>query len=175
MPSDTIDPIAKFNALAGSKSWPMRFERAVGFDHPKLIELLEIWTKLAQGGIPARAAFGARVLKPFLPNVAVVERVSAGGRWTYRFRLIGTETARLFGDQTGKTLEQALPPAFVERWSVAYDMILAARCPVRVISRFALPQVSYLDGEGIHLPLRDEAGGVTVILTTAYFKPRDAQ
>jgi hypothetical protein len=175
MPSDTIDPIAKFNALASSKSWPMRFERAVKLDHPRLVELREIWTRLAHAGIPDRAAFSARVLKPFLPNVAIVERVSAGGRWTYRFRLIGTETARLFGDQTGKTLEQALPPAFVERWTTAYDMILAAECPVRVISQFALPQVSYLDGEGIHLPLRDETGAVTVILTTAYFKPRDAQ
>ena len=172
--SDRNDPVASLNKLAQEKSWPMRFAYALEFENPNLASLLRLWESNAGRSIPRRSQFTARALKPYLPNLSIVERESTGERATYRFRLIGTELARLFGDRTGEVLEQALPAPFIERWAAGYDTVLAARRPVRVVTQFELPQVSYLDGEGFHAPLLNDAGELGVILSATYLKSRTA-
>lgn len=166
--------IEAFNALAASKAWPIRFEEASHFDHPKLNEALALWLSEAGHGHPSRNAVTARKLKPFLPNVTLIERSAEEGRGRYRFKLVGTEISRLFGEKTGAFLEDAVPLAFVERWSAAYDAVFSANCPIRALTRFELDRVSFLDGETFFAPLRNEDGEGSVLLAATYMKSRTA-
>jgi hypothetical protein len=122
--------------------------------------------------VPDRARFDAKTLKPFLPNVTIIERERAGVSVSYRFRLIGTEIARLFGEKTGERLEDAVPPSFAERWSSGYETVLKVRGPVRAETHFELPQVSYLDGETFLAPLRSTSGEIDLILAATYLSTR---
>lgn len=174
-PDGQVDHIEAFNASAQTKRWPIRFEHAQSFQHAKLNRLLALWKEEAEGGVPERSLFDAKALKPFLPNVTIIERERVGESASYRFRLIGTEIARLFGEKTGERLEDAVPPSFVERWSSAYETVLKARRPLRVETRFELPQVSYLDGETFFAPLRSKSGEIELILAATYLSTRQEQ
>jgi hypothetical protein len=169
---DQVDHVAAFNALAKTNGWPIRFEYAESFRQEALNRLLAVWKAKAEGAVPDRSMFDAKTLKQFLPNVTIIEREHIDGSVSYRFRLIGTEIVRLFGEGTGERLEDTVPPSFVERWSSAYEAVLKARRPLRVETHFELPQVSYLDGETFFAPLRTKSGEIELILAATYFSAR---
>jgi hypothetical protein len=170
----TGDPVAALNARSIAMHWGMRCDDTLDFVRPELKALSALWhEKARETGWPSRADFDARSLLPFLPHVSIVERVTGeDGARRYRYRLIGTALVRLFGEATGRFLDESIPAQFLERWTLGYDTVLALRTPVRFLSKFELPQVSWLDGESFSVPLSNGAEPPNMILGALYVTPK---
>jgi len=168
------DPVAALNARAVAMRWGMHVDRDLAFVQPELKALCALWREKARAtGRPSRADFDARSLKAFLPHVSIVERIAgADGAWRYRFRLSGTALVRLFGETTGRFLDEFIPEPFLERWTLGYDTVLASNAPLRFVSRFELPQVSWLDGESFSAALSNGAEPPRVVLGALYVTPK---
>jgi hypothetical protein len=164
------DAVAALNAHAIAMGWGMRCYEALDFIQPELNTLGELWREKAEAtGWPSRADFDARTMKTWLPNLSIVERVTTQtGAWRYRFRLSGTDLAHTFGDSTGRHLDEVLPEPFLERWTMAYDTVLAGNAPLRFVSRFQIPKVNWLDGESFSAPLSNGSAPPTMILGVTY-------
>jgi hypothetical protein len=153
----------------------MRCDAGLQFTTPKLNALRDIWRDKAAGAaLPSRADFDARTLKPFLPNLAIVERIEApGGSARYRLRYYGTEFVHYFGEQTNHFVDEFLPPPSVERWAAGYEAAFAADAPLRFLSYFQVPQVSYLNGESFSVALGNGGKPPNTLLTALYFLKRN--
>ncbi len=160
------------NAMSQKNGWTMRADMELIFDAPELNALRDVWREKAKtsGGLPTRADFDARTLKPFLRHVSIVERaVHSTGRMSYRFRFYGSALAQRFGEQTGQFLEMSIPPDRLKRWIAAYDAVLEAHAPMRILSYFEIPRISYLNGESFSAPLGNDGRKPTTILACTYF------
>lgn len=157
------DAPAAFNAAAEAKGWYYRSDPTLGFTRPELHALAALWAEKADaaGGLPARADFDMRALKPFLRNVAFLERIH--GR--YRFRLFGSALVDLFGERTGQYLDQMTSPTLLANWTAVYEMILAHGGPVRVFNHKLSP---ILNGEMFTAPLAPDAEGNPMVMVAAY-------
>ena len=152
----------------------MRCYTALQFDHPELNALRDVWNEVAAKHPPTRADFDARKLKPFLRNIAIIERVTSGSAPArYRIRLHGSAIAQWFGEQTGHFIDEFIPQRTLPRWTAGYDVVFAHGAPLRFISRFELPQINYLDGESFSAPLVDEAGNTNLVLSAMYTQRKD--
>jgi hypothetical protein len=153
----------------------MDVDMLLEFDHAELNQLRDVWREKARaaGGLPSRADFDARALKPFLRHVSIVERaVNPAGRESYRFRFYGSALAQRFGEQTGQFIEMSIPPDRLPLWIEGYDRVLAAEGPLRFVSRFEIPRISYLNGESFSAPLSNAGRKPTTILACTYFTPK---
>ncbi|HTQ13057.1 MAG TPA: PAS domain-containing protein [Rhizomicrobium sp.] len=158
------------NALAESRGWQMRCDAELNFTTPKLDALRDIWREKAAGNpLPSRADFDARTLKPFLGNLAIVERLEAQEGVRYRLRYFGTEFVHFFGEQSNRFVDEFLPRANVERWAAGYEAVFAAGAPLRFLSYFQVPQVSFLNGESFSVPLGNGDRPPNTLLTAMYF------
>jgi hypothetical protein len=163
------------NAMSEREGWTMRADTRLEFEAPELNALRDVWRQKASaaGGLPSRADFDARTLKPFLRHVSIVERApNAVGRMSYRYRFYGSALAQRFGEQTGQFIEMSIPLDRLPRWMAAYDSVLDAGEPMRFVSYFAIPRVSYLNGESFSAPLANEGRRPTTILACTYFTPK---
>ena len=124
--TDTRDPIARLKKRVKESGWGVTVDETMSFDQPDLAKLLELWRtkREALGALPRREDFGMRSLKPFLKHVSILERIPACSGHCYRIRLQSTMLANFFGDKTGKTLEDAVPPELAVRWAGVYDAVL---------------------------------------------------
>ncbi len=110
----------------------MRADTTLKFDAPELNALRDVWSLKAKaaGGLPSRADFDARTLKPFLRHVSIVERATHPSGWpSYRFRFYGSALAQRFGEQTGQFIEMSIPPDRLKRWVAAMTRCWRAACP----------------------------------------------
>ena len=165
----------QLNAMSHKNGWTMRADMDLNFDAPELNALRDVWNEKAKaaGGLPARADFDARTLKPFLRHVSIMERaLHPSGRESYRFRFYGSALAQRFGEQTGQFIEMSIPPDRLKRWIAGYDAVLAASAPMRFLSYFEIPRVSYLNGESFSAPLSNGGRKPTTILACTYFSPK---
>ncbi|HEY0301277.1 MAG TPA: PAS domain-containing protein, partial [Rhizomicrobium sp.] len=147
------------------------------FDAPELNQLRAVWDERAHaaGGLPAREDFDARTLKPFLRHISIVERAfNLAGRPSYRYRFYGSALAQRFGEQTGQFIEMSVPMDRLPRWISAYDAVLAGGRPMRFLSYFEIPRVSYLNGESFSAPLSNGERKPNAILACTYFTPKIA-
>jgi hypothetical protein len=171
------DPAERLNATSKKEGWSMRADTTLNFDAPELNALRDVWNEKvkATGGLPAREDFDARTLKPFLRHVSIVERaINPAGRQSYRFRFYGSALTQRFGEQTGQFIEMSIPPDRLQRWMAGYDAVLDGGKPIRFLSYFEIPRVSYLNGESFSAPLSNGARKPNTILAATYFTPKAA-
>jgi hypothetical protein len=173
-PGQAGDAVAAMNARATAMGWAIRCSEYLDFVEPALNGLSDIWcARASRTGFPSRSEFDARTLKPFLPNVSLAERVrDEDGTVRFRTRLFGSTLARIFGEQTGRTLEEWLPPPYCERWHAPYSTLLLCRKPLRIVTRFEWPRVNWLDGEMFATPLSNGDDEPTMILGAMYITPK---
>ena len=153
----------------------MRADTTLKFDCPELNALRDVWNEKAEasGGLPSRADFDARTLKPFLRHVSIVERAThTSGRPSYRYRFYGSALAQRFGEQTGQFIEMSIPPDRLKRWIAGYDAVLEGGVPMRFLSYFEIPRVSYLNGESFSAPMSNGGKKPTTVLAATYFTPK---
>jgi hypothetical protein len=173
--AEESNPLLRLREKARQAGWGVELDETLSFERPELKHLYDLWRlKAAEvGGLPARSDLDARMLKPFLRHITIVERApDAEGRPHFRFRLQGSALVEHFGEQTGKLLEDSIPPGIVEAWNAGYDALLAARKPVRVLTYYQMPSVDYLTGESFSVPLGNGGAPPASVLTVTYFRPR---
>lgn len=162
---------AALNETAAELGWPMLCDESCAFTNPVLADLLSLWRSEAAGGIPAREAFTARKLQPFMRNIGLYERIGEGEHRRYRVRLMGSGIVQYYGELTGRYLDDVVPERFLPRWYAASDVVLAIGTPLRLIGRSDTFDKSYLVAEFVAAPLA--AGGVTkFVLVGANFDGR---
>jgi len=173
---EVFDPAEAINRRALAENWPFACDGVLCFEQNELNALSDIWFSLAaKKGVPSRADFDARILKPFLRHIGIVERVMIdASKWRYKTRLSGSAIVEIAGDQTGRFLDEYIPAAFLPRWSSVYDAVLDGRAPLRVAGAFELPKLAYLNGESLVAPLVDARGNTSLVLSCLYFTPKQA-
>ena len=163
----------KLNALAKAEKWPMRCDGELVFERPELRSLLELWRSKAAGGIPARAAFDMRTLKPFLTHLIILERHGSGEARRYMFRLFGSAHLQLFGEHTGRYLDEMVSAKMLPSWLAVYDAVLEMRQPFRIVTHFRMPSSNFLKGEIFAAPMAGSSGAEDMILAATYVNVHD--
>jgi hypothetical protein len=168
------DPVGALNALAIAMGWGTRCYEDLDFVQPELNALRDVWrTKALAIGPLSRTDLDARLLKPFLPHISLIERAAEpSGAARYRMRLCGSEIVRRFGEQTGRFVDDFIPAKLLPRWTASTDAVLGCIAPLRLVSRFEAPQVSWLDGETFAAPLANGGAPPDTIFTATYFAKR---
>lgn len=162
---------AEYNSAATEGRWHSLCDPSLAFVHPELTRLLELWrSEAGDGGIPPRRVMSPRLLKSFLRDIALYERVKGDdGVRRYRVRLIGTAFAQIIGDMTGKFVDEALPKEFVPRWHAALDATLGHAAPLRFLGREDTKGMTFLTGEFFSAPLLTDDGEPSMVLAAARF------
>ncbi len=163
------DPIAALNARARAKGWTFVCGPGEDFDAPNLNAVCALWWSLAAPGkLPARAAFTARALKDFLPDLVIADILRPGTR--IRFRYVGMNAVRYLGEMTGAFMDEYLPPSANERTAACYQAIIEARCPLRVVTRFSMDPIKYLSAEFFGAPLATDGVTPDMVMTITDFR-----
>ena len=165
-----IGGAAEFNEASRREAWPSLCDASLRFLHPELVRLNELWQSEAGEGIPLRRVMSPRLLKSFLRDIALYERLkSDDGRRRYRVRLMGTAFAQIMGDLTGKIVDEAIPAEFVPRWHAALDATLGERAPLRFLGREDTNRMPFLTGEFFAAPLIADDGQMNIVLAAGRF------
>ncbi|MDE2112497.1 MAG: PAS domain-containing protein [Alphaproteobacteria bacterium] len=137
----------------------------------KLTGLLAVWyTKRRGDRAPLRGDFSPRGLKPWLANLALLERASEN---EYRFRVCGSALIPRFGcdptDQAVNDLDQEFRIDLQSR----LDCATASQRPVS--ARFGMiSALDTVDYSELILPLLVGGAGVGMLFLAAYPTPRAA-
>ncbi|HEY5348035.1 MAG TPA: hypothetical protein VIJ72_07575 [Rhizomicrobium sp.] len=173
--SESTDPIGFLLAKSRASGGRIRVEQDLNFDHPELNALRDVWLRKAQeeGGLPSRAALDLRSIHPFARHISIMERVpDEKGTSHYRFRLQGSQLVEYFGSQTGRFLEETIPPENVADWNAGYDALLASGKPLRVLIFYETPGLSYLRSESFAAPLGRKEGSPDSVFLATYLSAR---
>jgi len=142
---------------------------------PGLRKLLEYWqTKCSGGRLPTRADIDPADLSFLLPNLFLIDvKLGAEARNRFRFRLVGTELARVHGrDRTGKTFHETLEEEPADGSVTWATRLVNERIPLFVGGRVRYLRKEWLKFENAMLPLQNDGGEVSMILgATIYTYP----
>lgn len=107
---------------------------------------------VGDSGVPHRSEFPPEILRPWLPNIAIVEAVPvAGSTPRFRVRLAGTAAVSFAGrDLTGSFLDEVTTPKLYPITIAPYLKAIETRTPVE---DDVLPD-QFLGSEGTRLPVR---------------------
>ncbi|HEY1710894.1 MAG TPA: PAS domain-containing protein [Rhizomicrobium sp.] len=162
------DPFALFNAFAHERHGACFCDPELAFVRLELKAVAALWReKAGPRPMPLRDDLDARSLKPFLPNMTLIERVAAVGH-RYRLRLHGTSLTHYAGDHTGHFVEEMIPPEMAVSYTGIYDLALAEGRPLRVVWDYQVPAISYLKGESFLAPLMAKDGSANLLLSVTY-------
>lgn len=170
----TSDPFAELRATAAKQKWATELDTTLAFERQELRSLLDIWLGKAAGGVPARSQFEMRTLKAFATHIIILERIGQASARRYKFRLFGSAHLKLFGEHTGRFLDEMVTAEMLPSWLAIYDAVLKARQPIRIVTHFFTPTLEFLRGEMLAAPVADASGLENMILAATYVGPKDA-
>ncbi|KZD03454.1 PAS domain-containing protein [Oceanibaculum pacificum] len=143
--------------------------------HEHLRNLYGYWAARIEGGqIPARNDIDPLDLKPFLPNLLILEQVPVGSRHRYRYRLCGTAITRIVGRElTGLALQDALPEPYLSYVILTHDLATEKQRPVYSETLYH-DQGDFVNGMTyrIVLPLRAVAPRGPMVLVSQHWVRR---
>ncbi len=171
------NPIAELQSQAKTAGWGVEVDPTLAFERSELRQLHDLWKlkSLERGTLPARADLDARLLKPFLRNLTIMEHVPGqDGKPHFKFRLQGMALVHYFGEQTGRMLEDSVDPDIVEAWNTGYAALLLAKRPMRVLTYYQMATVDYITGESFSVALGNGDQSPVSVLTVTYFSPRSS-
>ncbi|HEY4077504.1 MAG TPA: PAS domain-containing protein [Rhizomicrobium sp.] len=164
---EKVSPSDAYNTCAQAQGWAAYADPTQSFDRPNFLSLLQMWRGLAVGeNLPKREALTPRLLKAFLPDIGLFERVDTG-RW--RARLLGTRFARVYGDFGGEFFDEVMSAEATARVQASLDETLRGLAPFRLLARTDTADKNFFSAEYCNLPLADSAGRPTLVLSCAYF------
>jgi hypothetical protein len=165
-----IGDAAEYNRAARAGDWHSLCDITLRFLHPDLIKLHDLWKdQSGDSGIPLRRTMSPRLLKSFLRDIAIYERIGEGTARRYRVRLMGTSFAQILGDLTGKFVDEAVPAAILPRWYGALDATLGMKTPLRFLGREDTNDMSFLTGEFFSAPLMSDDGQTNLVIGAARY------
>ena len=174
----TTDPhwaSKQINALAEQKGWPLMDDPHLRFVTPQLKTVLSVWhEKRGEHTLPARTAMTLRDLKCALPNIALLDIDSSGGRMRFKVRLCGGALDAFLGNApTGQFLDEAVPRDFAEKWAATWRPSISARSVARLVARVEFPNRRCYVAETLNAPLAEDGENPDVFMTATYFHARD--
>ena len=112
--------------------------------------LRALWRQLkGDAPVPLRSAFSPELLKPWLPNIVIVEAIGPQPR--FRVRLAGTAAVGFAGrDFTDKFLDTVIPPAQYDVTIAPYLRAIDSGLPMEddILSH------QFIAPDGVSLPVR---------------------
>jgi len=141
-----------------------------------ICRLVQYWrSRCVEGRLPARADIDPVALPYILPNIFLMDvRRDEEPHRRFRFRLFGTELARVHGcDLTGRTFHEALDPGPADGAVRHATRVVEERIPLFVSGKtLYVRNKEWLNFENCMLPLQDQGGAVNMILgATVYTMP----
>jgi hypothetical protein len=122
------------------------------------------------GKLPGRQHIDPADFRDLLPLINLAEVVRTGGTVRFRFRLVGTQQTQTAGREiTGKFIEEAVLPEFVER--IGTNMRMTVERKAAVYDRFAMPHPdrTFIETERIYFPLAADGETVDMLLSLNYY------
>jgi hypothetical protein len=167
------DPAGQYNTLADCEGWHSICFADLNFASAKLNALLAIWRGLAdENQIPKRKDLTPQRLRAYLSDIAIYERVTElDGRERWRARVMGAKFSSVMGNYNGKFFDEVIPAKFLKRWYAAPNATLAARVPLRFVSRSETADKGFITGEYLMAPLIGDDGGLNTVLSAGEFGP----
>jgi hypothetical protein len=166
------DVARALNQKAVRQNWHHLCDPTLAFSDPSYEQLLTLWRTKSDGGrLPRRSQIAPRDLKDILRNIVIFERIAQRPS-QYRWRVIGTSLTDVLGHNTGKTLEESVPPEFLPRWIECGDLILDGGQPLRFLGRVHLQGRDYLHAENLFVPLADENDEPAFVMGLCRYMPR---
>jgi hypothetical protein len=138
-----------FGALAASFAWMRDYLASVA----------------PTGQLPGRQHLEPAALVRLLPFINIIDVVRCEGRLRFRFRLVGTaQTSNAQREITGKFVEEAVLPKFVER--ITANMQAAVELGQPIYDRFPMPhpEREFIDSERVYFPLATDGRTVDKLL-----------
>lgn len=133
---------------------------------PELRELLLVWESRRQaGGPPQKDRFAAVDVAPMMSNMLFVEVI--GSRPRFRYREVGVELIRIYGDDFTDRHIDEMPRLFRTFAEPAYREVLAARDATHGSFRF-VQNWWIATYERLMLPLVDGHGTVVEVAVAIY-------
>jgi PAS domain len=169
------NPIAELQTKARTAGWGVEVDPTLAFERAELRQLHDLWKlkQIERNRLPERSDLDARLLKPFLRNLTIMEHVAGqDGKPHFKFRLQGMALVQYFGEQTGRMLEDSVDPEIVEAWNTGYFALLRAKRPMRVLTYYQMENVDYITGESFSVALGNAEQEPVSVLTVTYFSPR---
>jgi hypothetical protein len=162
---------ARYNELAFAEGWGGVCDNTLAFRHPQLSALLAIWRNQAAGRIaPSRDDMSPKLLKAYLQNIAIYERVvGESGERRWRVRLMGSKFTQVMGDYANKFVDEVVPSEFLLRWNTALDAVIDGGAPLRFYTRSDTANKSFLIGEYFEAPLLDSNGAMTKVFAAGFY------
>jgi hypothetical protein len=175
---DTAPPVdlaAAINARASAFGLQFHCDSDLDFDRAELGALRDVWRgSAARLALPKQHDFDGQALESALQQSAVMERVAGlNGISRYRVAYAGSNVTAVMGDQTGRFIDEFVPPALLPRWLGLFDAVLGGGIPLRITTRFEFPAFAYAAGEMFIAPLADETGKPNLVIIGLYMRPRE--
>jgi hypothetical protein len=117
------------------------------------------------GRLPGAQQLDADLLKDVLRFVNFVDVLRDGTTLRFRFRAIGAVQGVIAGrDITGKTIEEAVLPSFIDRIRRNMTTVVEHRAPV--YDAFAMPHPArdFIDSERVYYPLASDGETIDQLL-----------
>jgi hypothetical protein len=121
----------------------IELEQAIG-------TLRSLWAQLkGDARVPLRSTFGPDLLKPWLPNIVIIEAVGTPAR--FRVRLAGTAAVSFAGrDFTDKFLDEVIPPELYPATIASYVRAMETSEP----AEDDILRHQFIAPDGTSLPVR---------------------
>jgi hypothetical protein len=160
-----------FNAAAKLYRWPALCDPTCTFFYAKHHDALALWRSLSGiEGIPFRREMTARRFQPYLKSIFLYERVEPShGERRYRMRLMGSRIVQVFGEFTGKYLDEVVPENFLPRWEALPDAVLGTGAPLRFLVRSDTFDKAHMVAEYFCAPLRADDGEVRLACVIGHY------
>jgi hypothetical protein len=170
--AETIHMGVRDRDMIGLDSPPVTLDWDLNFECPELKEALRYWQSRCGGRTrPARANMNPAGMTKFLPLVTLVDvHQRAGAKREYRIRLAGSNVEQVYGNLTGRLIEDALPPAIAERWRNCLDIAYEADRPLRLAGQAAIANKRWLTGEILLAPLGDPDGPISTFFGVIFWR-----
>lgn len=153
------------------------FDPSLHFLHPAVAEGLDYWQrKRGDARFPARRDIDPLEIPSLLRHVLLLERVptAAAPGYGWRFRLVGTSVAILYGEHTGKLMEEAMKARIARRNRGVVEEAVKRNAPMRAIGRTRFYGPEWLVGEALVAPLSSDGEVIDMIFSVVVTWSEDA-
>src|ERR1700744_4140418 len=102
-----VGSVAEYNARATREAWHSLCDPRLAFNHPDLAKLSELWrSEAGEDGVPHRRVMSPRLLKSFLRDIPIYERLPGADDGTLAvdtvLRFLGREDTNQMTFLTGE-------------------------------------------------------------------------
>ncbi|MPZ11564.1 MAG: PAS domain-containing protein [Kiloniellaceae bacterium] len=141
-----------------------------------LAEIFHYWDGLRRGlAMPKRADFRPEAVVRHLPGILLidVEGIDAQGIGIYRYRVVGTEEARVRGhDPTGKLVQDGFFWSSLAEALETYETVRTSRSHLYGTAEFVSPEGRWRSEYSILLPFSEDGESVSQILVYSQARSR---